>query len=84
MWTAGPMSMQESLSTGVPVIGANVGFVNYEFQADYVFEPGDESGLDSILRSIENPIVARRSQVENMTWANHADDLVQFAKRLRK
>jgi glycosyltransferase involved in cell wall biosynthesis len=84
MWTAGPMSMQEALSTGVPVIGANVGFVNYEFQADYVFEPGDESGLDNILRSIENPVVARRSQVENMTWANHADDLVQFTKRLRK
>lgn len=84
MWTAGPMSMQEALATGVPVIGANVGFVNYEFKADYVFEPGDENGLEGILRSIEKPMIERRAQVDSMTWAKHADDLVQFAKRLRK
>lgn len=83
MWTAGPMSMQEALSTGVPVIGANVGFVNYEFQADFVFEPGKIDQLYEILQKIEKPITERRKQVEDMTWAQHADDIVQFIKRLR-
>src|SRR5207237_327875 len=37
LWTAGPMSFQESLASGTPVITADVGFAGYEFQPDYMF-----------------------------------------------
>jgi len=84
MWAAGPMCIQEALACGLPIIGANVGFVNYEFKADYVFEPGDGEGLINILRNIEAPVLARRVQVENMRWSQYSDDLVQFTKRLQK
>jgi glycosyltransferase involved in cell wall biosynthesis len=83
LWTAGPMSMQEALSTGTPVIGADVGFVNYEFQADYVFQPDDVEGLCNILDVIQAPLLKRRAQVENMTWKNFTTDLVDFIKKMR-
>jgi glycosyltransferase involved in cell wall biosynthesis len=83
LWTAGPMSMQEALSSGVPVIGANVGFVNYEFTADYVFEPNDVNGLSKILDEITEPKLKRRAQVENMTWSQYSKDIINFITKLK-
>ena len=83
LWTAGPMSMQEALSSGVPVIGANVGFVNYEFNADYVFEPNDVNGLSKILDEITKPKLKRRAQVENMTWEKYSKDIINFITKLK-
>ena len=83
MWTAGPMSMQEALSCGVSIIGADVGFVNYEFRADYVFPPGDVDGLSKILSEIQLPILKRRSQVESMTWCGYTKTVVEFIKRIK-
>ena len=80
LWTAGPMSMQEALSTGIPIIGADVGFVNYEFKADYSFEPNNVSQLISILDTIQAPILARRAQVADMTWEKYTTELVNFIK----
>lgn len=82
LWTAGPMSMQEALSTGIPIIGANVGFVNYEFKADYVFEPNNVSQLIAILNIIQTPLLNRRKQVENMTWENFSLKVVEFIKKI--
>jgi glycosyltransferase involved in cell wall biosynthesis len=82
LWTAGPMSMQEALSTGTPIIGADVGFINYEFQADYVFQPNDVEGLINILNEIQEPLLKRRSQVENMTWENFAVGVVDFIRKM--
>lgn len=82
LWTAGPMSMQEALSTGTPVIGADVGFVNYEFQADYVFQPNDVEGLSNILDTIQAPLLKRRAQVEHMTWSGFTADLVDFIRKM--
>lgn len=84
LWTAGPMSMQEALSSGVPVIGANVGFVNYEFNADYVFEANDVNGLSEILNKITEPKLKRRAQVENMTWEKYSRDIIDFITTLKK
>ncbi|SRR5260221_1752061 len=84
MWTAGPMSMQEALSTGTPVIGADVGFVGYEFQADFVFPSGNTNRLYNILQQIRNPLIKRRKQVENMSWEKYAKDLVAFFKKMEK
>lgn len=79
LWTAGPMSMQEALSTGIPIISANVGFTNYEFSADYVYSPPrNVHGLHSILSEIESPILKRRAQVENMTWEKYSNSVVGF------
>jgi len=84
LWTAGPMSMQEALSTGVPVIASDVGFVNYEFMADYVYPPNDCDKLYNILQTIQNPILARRQQVENMSWEKYTKDLINFFEVVNK
>jgi glycosyltransferase involved in cell wall biosynthesis len=83
LWTAGPMSMQEALSTGTPIIGADIGFVNYEFKADYVFEPGNVPQLSSILDGILSPLLNRRAQVEDMSWIGYATDVVNFILRMK-
>ena len=62
LWTAGPISFQESLSTGTPVISANVGFAGYELQPDYIFPPNDVNGLSKILDKIQEPLLKRRAQ----------------------
>jgi glycosyltransferase involved in cell wall biosynthesis len=83
LWTAGPMAMQEALSTGVPIISADVGFVNHEFKADYVFEPGNVAQLSAILDSVQLPRLQRRSQVENMSWKKYSTDVVNFILKIK-
>jgi len=74
--------MQEALSCGIPVIGADVGFVNYEFSADYTFEAGNKVELNNILKIIESPIITRRAQVESMSWEKYAEDIITFITRI--
>lgn len=83
LWTAGPISMQEALSTGIPIIGADVGFVGYEFSADYIFKPGDVHHLCDILNRILVPKLNRRRQVEHMTWEQYSKDVVDFIKKVK-
>lgn len=83
LWTAGPISMQEALSCGIPIIGADVGFVNYEFKADYWFPPNNVEQLIAILNTIIKPKLERRAQVENMTWEKYSQDVVNFILSLK-
>lgn len=78
LWTAGPMCMQEGLSSGIPIIASDVGFVNYEFKADYVFKPNNTEALYSILNTILMPRLERRKQVEHMSWVNYTKELISF------
>jgi glycosyltransferase involved in cell wall biosynthesis len=78
LFTAGPISMQEALSCGVPIITADVGFVNHELTAEYVFPPGNLWKLTSILNSIQKPLLERREQVEHMSWRNYTEQLLKF------
>ncbi len=82
LWTAGPMSMQEALSCGVPVIASDVGFVGYEFQADYTYPPGDLNSLIDILDKIQKPKLDRRRQIEHMSWSKFTSQFVKFAKEI--
>lgn len=84
LWTAGPISFQESLSTGTPVISSNVGFAGYEFTPDYIFEPNDVNGLHRILQTIRRPLLNRRKQVEDMSWDKFSCDVIEFIKKLKK
>jgi glycosyltransferase involved in cell wall biosynthesis len=84
LWTAGPISFQESLSTGTAVISSNVGFAGYEFTPDYMFEPNDVDGLYDILTKIRQPLLERRRQVENMTWEKFYLDITNFINKIKK
>lgn len=84
LWTAGPISFQESLSTGTPVISSNVGFANYEFQPDYIYEPNDIDGLYKIFTEIQEPLLKRRRQVEDMTWDKFSTEVINFIEKLKK
>jgi glycosyltransferase involved in cell wall biosynthesis len=84
LWTAGPISFQEALSTGTAVISANVGFAGYEFTPDYMFNPNDVMGLSRILDEIKTPLLDRRSQVEHMTWEKYAMDVITFINKVKK
>ena len=77
------MSMQEALSTGVPVISADVGFNGYEFNADYTFETDNENKLIEIFKVIEEPMLKRRAQVSEMTWAKYSQDITNFILTLK-
>jgi glycosyltransferase involved in cell wall biosynthesis len=78
LWTAGPIAVQEALSTGIPIISADVGFAGYEFQVEHTFPPGDAKALYRILLDIRLPIWKRRVQVESMSWRSYAKQLVEF------
>lgn len=78
LWEAGPMSTQEALSTGVPIITADVGFTGFEFQTEFIFPPGDSKGLYEILQTIRKPLQKRRQQTEHMTWEKYVNDLVNY------
>ena len=84
LWTAGPISFQEALSTGTPVISSDVGFAGYELEADYMFPVNDKDKLSNILDEIQKPLLKRRAQVENMTWEGYARDLINFINKLKK
>lgn len=83
LWTAGPISFQEALSTGTPVISANVGFAGYEFQPDHIFQPNDINGLSNILNEIQKPMLKRRSQVEHMTWESYTRNVIAFINKVK-
>jgi glycosyltransferase involved in cell wall biosynthesis len=84
LWTAGPMSFQEALSTGTPVISSDVGFAGYEFNPDFIFKPNDLNGLYEIFEIIQKPLIMRRKQVENMTWSDFASKINSFINYIKK
>ena len=82
LWTAGPISFQEALSTGTSIISADVGFLGYELEADYVFQPGSIESLSETLDIIQAPLLKRRAQVEGMTWETFIVDLINFIRKM--
>ena len=80
LWTAGPISFQEALSTGTPVISADIGFAGYELEPDYIFPVNDINKLTNILDEIQNPLLKRRAQVENMSLGGIRERIDKFYK----
>lgn len=83
LWEGGPMALVEALALGIPVISADVGWVNHDLMVDHVFVPGDVKGLLSILNSIYQVQVRRRQQVENWSFSTYANCLIQIVKKLK-
>jgi glycosyltransferase involved in cell wall biosynthesis len=84
LWEGGPMGILEGLSCGKPIISSNVGFVNYDFKVDYVYEPNDVHGLVRILESIKKPIEDRRSSVSKVTYEVFTKGLIDIINKIKK
>jgi len=84
LWEGGPMGILEGLSCGKPVISSNVGFADYDFKVDYMFEPNDIKGLVDILKEIKKPIQNRRESVSNVTYENFTKGLIDIIFKIKK
>lgn len=99
LWEGGPMALIEALACGVPVIAANVGWVPEFLGAamapdrrvynatgstgSFVFPPGDQSALQSIVATIVDERLRRREAVEGLSWKSYAEKLEAFVETLR-
>jgi len=84
IWEGGPMGILEGLSCGKPIISSNVGFVGYDFNVDYTFEPNDINGLVNILNDIKKPIEDRRKSVSDVTYENFTKGLIDIIFKIKK
>lgn len=68
LWEGGPMAIAEALAQGIPIISADVGWADKDFNVEHVFPPNSQEGLAEILFNIRQTLVSRREQVEDMNF----------------
>jgi len=80
LWEGGPMSVIEACATGIPIISADVGWVNGDFKVDYLFQPNNCTQLDTILQSIYKPLEDRRARVSHLTYKKYGTKLINIIR----
>lgn len=83
-WEGGPMGLLEAAASGVPVIGAMVGWVDMEVPVFKSFHPGDANGLANILHPIGQYQQLAYQKVKDLSYAKYAQHVVDCFKEVEK
>ena len=82
LWEGGPMSLLEAYAMGIPIIGANVGWINHDFEIDYLFDPNNAEQLIDLLNKILIPLETRRKKVKSINYEDYGKKLITMVKKL--
>lgn len=87
LWEGGPLSMLEALSTGTPIIAAEVGWVpefNRENGVIHMYPPGNADSLRAIIACSVGWRLARRTAVVGMSYRRYAEGVLAFFEKMRE
>ena len=68
LWEGGPFSVVEAYAMGIPIISSDVGWVGSDFKVEHIYEPNNDSQLQSVLNNIYAPIEARRQKFSDFNY----------------
>lgn len=82
LWEGGPMAPLEAMWCGLPMISSDVGWMKEIAPNSYIFEPGDDEKLKSILEAVEKKDIITYDNMERYTCEAFSSRLYEGFKEL--